>query len=128
MVTRRLARRPATTLGLLCISIVAACAAGERHRRVSPADFAQLAASPIGSARHVEWIGIAGDRAFLSVWTVASSSARARVDVVSCAVADLAPDLLARLRAEAPTQAAAGEYQALDHVECRCATPPSWLP
>ena len=115
-------------LALVGGSIAAACTPGERHRRVPPDEFARLAALPIGSALDVDWIGIAGDRAYLAVWTATSLPAGSRVDVISCAVASLPPALVARLRAEASAAGGDVEFHVPDPVQESSTTPPQTLP
>lgn len=116
------------SIALVGASIAAACTPGERHRRVPPDEFARLAALPIGSALDVEWIGIAGDRAYLAVWTATSLPAGSRVDVISCAVASLPPALVARLRADASATRGDVEFHVPDAVQDPSTTPPQTLP
>ena len=89
----------ALTAVLAVLLGLAACRSGGRHHQVSREEFLRLAALPVGSALDSEFIGVAHQRAFLSVWSAMPSSMRGGSHVYSVALDELPAELAAELRA-----------------------------
>lgn len=82
-----------------CGVLLASCALGNRHRQVSATEFIELASKPIGSAFDTRFIGTAWGNAYLSVWSASSSLVYGGEDTCSCPLAELPPEITAKIRA-----------------------------
>lgn len=95
----RFASIPALAAVAAAVLLLPGCCSSGRPREVTAEEFVRLASMPIGSAHDSRFLGAAGKRAYLVVWSAATSSASGGDRVYSVAVEELPADIAQQIRA-----------------------------